>query len=703
MTYADQIIKLIFSKKNYFLKIRFSIVLCLLSFTVNVFTQSITDLKHDLESASTEQQRCESIIPIITYYSDNGNIDSSNYYAALLLTHSLSSTNSPINEHASIAYGHLASAQFNKNKYGQADSLIELALGYTALDSIKASFYLSRFTYNQKRGLTGESTYLLDEARKHLKADTLGSLMARYLNSKGIVALGKGEYISALNYLQKAKQCSQHKGLDRAIDHNLSNVYYAIEAWDKVLEISTANKKSAQEEGKKVSELYALYSIAGLQLQLEDYDAAKNTCYEAINLKEKTGVSQAFGYIYWAIGTAHLKTAAIDSAIYYLNKGLNISNLQNELKERNDCLYGLIEANLEIGAIDKAKEYVVLLKNKGRSPNEKQLLARVYESDNDYKKAYAFMKESYAQMGAEKKNNSQYKVVNALLSNQYKQQQIQEKALFEQKSKAQKNKIALFFFMFGVAALFLIVFFQDRNVKQLNQINKKLSKRNQTLQQFTYITSHDLKEPLRSITSFSQLLKKNILQGKRDRKKELSYISFIEQSSSTLFSIIHSLKTYTDISLDNKKIVTIDFPVHSFFDSVHKNLEPLINEKKGTLQLINSDNIQNINYSEPLLVLIVQSLVQNGFKYNKTEHPKVMVTLKKRGSKLLFEVKDNGVGFSSEYNEYIFEPFKTLSNKSMNSSSGLGLAICKTILEKTGGSIWVEPNEKVGSTFSFVL
>ena len=104
-----------------------------------------------------------------------------------------------------------------------------------------------------------------------------------------------------------------------------------------------------------------------------------------------------------------------------------------------------------------------------------------------------------------------------------------------------------------------------------------------------------------------------------------------------------------------------------------------------------------------MLILVLQNLVQNGFKYNEAEQPQVKVTVTPHEGKTLFTVVDNGVGIEPDYFDRIFSPFKTLANKSVTQSSGLGLSICKNILERYGGQIWVDSDGKNGSTFSFVV
>ncbi len=241
---------------------------------------------------------------------------------------------------------------------------------------------------------------------------------------------------------------------------------------------------------------------------------------------------------------------------------------------------------------------------------------------------------------------------------------------------------------------------QYRSRKKLEKLNTSLEERNAVLQQFAYITSHDLKEPIRNITSFSGLLNREIhtLENLNAGK---DYLEYITSNAKVLNEIVGSLEIFTKVSFGDLEREAVS--IKEVIDTVRDNLQQIIEEKNGTLAYTNPNQVKKVLFSRPMLILVLQNLIQNGFKYNHQQHPKVKVTVKPQGAKTLFMVADNGMGIEKAYFDRIFSPFKTLENKSVTQSSGLGLSICKNIVDRYGGQIWVTSDGKTGSTFSFVV
>lgn len=237
----------------------------------------------------------------------------------------------------------------------------------------------------------------------------------------------------------------------------------------------------------------------------------------------------------------------------------------------------------------------------------------------------------------------------------------------------------------------------DRVLKEKEKAIVDLKARNNSLQQFSYICSHDFKEPLRNIGSYSSLIQKKM--STQQLKEEYGeYFEFIDSSVATLSNIVQALKVFADVNkrnqFESRKIILKDL-----FSNTSKHLSGLIEEKKAEV-LFSNDSGKDFIYSSGYgLELIIQNLVQNALKFNQATNPKVMVTFENSNENLLLKVKDNGIGVEEKYLRYIFEPFKTMSNKSTSNSSGLGLAICKEITNKISGEIWAESTVGKGSTF----
>lgn len=252
--------------------------------------------------------------------------------------------------------------------------------------------------------------------------------------------------------------------------------------------------------------------------------------------------------------------------------------------------------------------------------------------------------------------------------------------------------------------VFSFVVFVERKQSELDQvlIEKedvivKLKSRNKNLQQFSYICSHDFKEPIRNIGSYNSLIQRKL---KKEKLKEnyTEYFSFIDTGVNTLSNIVQTLKVFTEVN-GKLKFEEEKINLNKFFEEVSLTLSDVVKEKNGAIIFENKSGTDHILSSNYGLKLIIQNLVLNGLNYNDSETPTVEVIIENDNEDIILKVKDNGIGIEAEYLKYIFQPFKTISSKSSHNSSGLGLAICKEIVNKIKGGIWAESIMGKGSTF----
>ena len=243
---------------------------------------------------------------------------------------------------------------------------------------------------------------------------------------------------------------------------------------------------------------------------------------------------------------------------------------------------------------------------------------------------------------------------------------------------------------------------ERKKVEKTLQIkNKALISTNKDLEQFAYICSHDLKEPIRGVHSFINLVERKI-KTEPLKKETTPYFEHIYNYLKTLQNIITSLGIFTHVNA-NENFTPEPVQINDIFKKVESNLMELVREKNAVLHFANSTGDETIYSSEYALILVLQNLVQNGIKYNTSAIPKIFVNLTLQEDNLCFSVSDNGIGVEEEYLDYIFKPFKTLVNKNKNNSSGLGLAICARIIAQLKGKIWVESTFGKGSTFYVTL
>lgn len=256
-------------------------------------------------------------------------------------------------------------------------------------------------------------------------------------------------------------------------------------------------------------------------------------------------------------------------------------------------------------------------------------------------------------------------------------------------------------------AILNFIHFVERKQNEIDQVLKQreltiveLEARNTNLQQFSFICSHDIREPVHVIGKYSGLIQKKMFNPNSVNEYS-QYFKFIDSNVRKLSKLVETLQIFTDVNSRNQiKIEKVSF--NNLLNKSSIKLSQLIEDKKAKVVFTNKTDTDFIYSSEYGLDLIIQNLVENALKFNKSDQPNVVVTLDQREDNLLLQVEDNGIGVEEQYLQYIFEPFKRMNHRLFYDSSGLGLAICKEIVNKINGEIWVESTVGKGSTF-FVL
>ena len=247
-----------------------------------------------------------------------------------------------------------------------------------------------------------------------------------------------------------------------------------------------------------------------------------------------------------------------------------------------------------------------------------------------------------------------------------------------------------------------IGFSLDTTLKQeaevlLKQYMIKLEKSNEEIKQFAYITSHDLKSPLRNINSLLQLTKKKNENVLNEDSKEL--IDSCIKSANYLYNVVSDVLLYTTSEVDKTSFSLIC--LNEVIQEVLKNINNIIKERNANVVLVKE--FPQIYSHKTMMFNLFSNLIQNGIKYNKSANPIVTIDYKETSTDFHFSVSDNGIGIDERYKEQIFIVFKRLHNQNEFEGTGIGLSICKQIVENLGGHIYVDSTLNEGSTFYFNL
>ena len=496
-------------------------------------------------------------------------------------------------------------------------------------------------------------------------------------------------------------------------------------------------------------------------LTQEAYTEAEEYFEKALQLAVKTENIFVTGSTYQHLGTVHWKKRDFPKALDFYYQSLEFRRTHNDLLGLVRLLRLMALLNLELGMRPEAEELLLESKQVADqlgSPKEifRTLIAMAdfYKSQRQFDKAvessqaaltylpkvdgvvtrkriYKVLASSLAGSGQFEEAYEQLEkhlVFNDSLSKgeiseqlaelelQYRvDQKESENQLLKAKQAEQAALIRQRGSMSIIAALALLIIsiisyflFRDNRQRKQNNLlleqrvaarteeleasNKKLSSSINELERFAYVSSHDLKEPLRNISGFIRLLELELGQKLNERCSE--YFQFVSRNVKQMYYLIEEILEFRRLSKPEHSLQKVDLNVL---------VDGIIYEQMSSSEL---EQVQITREALPVVMgnstqyaLLFKHLIENGIKYNKAPHIHVQIRCRLEQDAALVMIKDNGIGIASEFHSHIFEMFTRLHNRGEYEGAGLGLAICKKIVELFDGEIWLESQEGKGSTF----
>jgi len=238
---------------------------------------------------------------------------------------------------------------------------------------------------------------------------------------------------------------------------------------------------------------------------------------------------------------------------------------------------------------------------------------------------------------------------------------------------------------------------QENYQQALREANESLTRLNDDLEQFAYSASHDLQEPLRMISTYSEMLQRKF--GRQLGVAGDQYIGYILEGANRMEQLLRDLRAFMQASESNEPPAQ-DVSAEEVLSRTLASLKAAIVESAAS---ITHGPLPSVRLHEFQLEQLFQNLIGNAIRYRKQQPPEIAITAERCDAMWQFSIQDNGIGIDSRYKEQIFGMFKRLHSATDFPGTGMGLAICQRIVERAGGRIWVESEPGRGSTFLFTV
>jgi signal transduction histidine kinase len=587
-----------------------------------------------------------------------------------------------------------------------------LALQTMVSDTSKADIFLDWAILNKKRGEYNIAKEYYQNALKVAEVMNDFEMVGLAYNGLATVHGALSDFEKAIEYYLKALEIAEKIGKKTSISmscRNIAVIYMKAQNYDLALKNVEHAYWVAQQSKDSASIAHSLETHGKILNAMGNPSAAIAKHQEALNIMEKVGDKPFTVELLIQIGESYVQLNQLDNAERYFKRSLDYEAFMNYYEHPNfHYKWGKLclktgRTELALAAFNKSLDLAQKGQIKDLIQKDNAALAELYKQIKDFPKAFSCLEKASAY------SDSLFNEANTrhITEAQFKYNTAQgEKQIQALQLKQSRFWFILALAIFLLVTAWLIYFLRAKAINnkillqknsEIQLQNRRLQDSNEILHQFAYASAHDLKEPLRSIGSFTSIIAKRYTHLLPPEAGE--YMSFITGGVKRMENLLSGLLEYSTI-ISEEHTVTKAFNLERVLDDVVKNLHSKILEREAVVEYNNCD--MSLFVSRLHLLQLFQNLVGNALKFT-SDAPKVSINCIYKKDVVVLSVKDNGIGIKQEHGDKIFKLFQRLSRAPQYEGTGIGLTICKNIVEKHNGKIWFESQEGQGTTFFIEL